>query len=145
MASPYRASVSAVQVGRYFVQQYYPVLCQRPHLVHHFYTDDSSMVRVDGNSSKTVSAKLASPLQLAGRRVYVEVRRANGSSSSSRGGREEAEEVIKMSHCKGDMVHILLTGEAIKMGMTTANKEAMDSRVRNDPKGHDTPSRSNWA
>ncbi|CAK9162168.1 unnamed protein product [Ilex paraguariensis] len=59
MASPYRASVSAVQVGRYFVQQYYPVLCQRPHLVHHFYTDDSSMVRVDGNSSKTVSAKLA--------------------------------------------------------------------------------------
>ncbi|CAK9133417.1 unnamed protein product [Ilex paraguariensis] len=361
MASPYRASVSAVQVGRYFVQQYYPVLCQRPHLVHHFYTDDSSMVRVDGNSSKTVSAKLqihalmmsrkftrivvktinsleswnggvvvvvsgtvksqdfsglrifvqtfflapqkegyfvindifhfvteevmypppvsivsenkvepqantssllpdtpdfnralevgarefeeetiveepsireppaityasivrapkgksvrsvpaqpsftknmdvagkglsreeegdllelstsvcvknlpstiraldilhefsnfgrikpdgvflrnrkeigvcfafvefesvqsaqnaikASPLQLAGRRVYVEVRRANGSSSSSRGGRE-----------------------AIKMGMTTANKEAMDSRVRNDPKGHDTPSISNWA
>ena len=61
------------------------------------------------------------------------------------GGEAEEEEGIKMSHCKGDMVHILLTGEAIKMAMTTAKREAMDSRVRNDPKGHDTPSISNWA
>ncbi|KAL2344914.1 hypothetical protein Fmac_006199 [Flemingia macrophylla] len=50
MASSYSASVSAAQVGSYFVGQYYQVLRQQPNLVHQFYSDSSSMMRVDGDS-----------------------------------------------------------------------------------------------
>ncbi|RDY10840.1 nxt3 [Mucuna pruriens] len=50
MASSYPGSVSAAQVGSYFVGQYYQVLRQQPNLVHQFYSDSSSMIRVDGDS-----------------------------------------------------------------------------------------------
>ncbi|XP_027349715.1 putative G3BP-like protein isoform X2 [Abrus precatorius] len=50
MASSYQGSVSAAQVGSYFVGQYYQVLRQQPNLVHQFYSDSSSMLRVDGDS-----------------------------------------------------------------------------------------------
>ncbi|CAL0316866.1 unnamed protein product [Lupinus luteus] len=46
-------SVSAAQVGSYFVGQYYQVLPQQPSLVHQFYSDNSSMIRVDGDSTQT--------------------------------------------------------------------------------------------
>ncbi|XP_045794180.1 nuclear transport factor 2 isoform X4 [Trifolium pratense] len=55
MASSYPGSVSAAQVGSYFVGQYYQVLRQQPDLVHQFYSDSSSMIRVDGDYSETAS------------------------------------------------------------------------------------------
>ncbi|KAL4558621.1 hypothetical protein LXL04_036822 [Taraxacum kok-saghyz] len=56
MASSYSSSVTASQVGSYFVQQYYQVLQQQPEFVHQFYTDSSTMIRVDGESTETASA-----------------------------------------------------------------------------------------
>ncbi|XP_039032549.1 nuclear transport factor 2-like [Hibiscus syriacus] len=47
-----------VQVGSYFVGQYYQVLRQQPDIVHQFYSDASSMIRVDGDSSKSASSML---------------------------------------------------------------------------------------
>ncbi|KAG8499663.1 hypothetical protein CXB51_006111 [Gossypium anomalum] len=58
MTSPYPIPVSATQVGTYFVGQYYQVLQQEPHLVHQFYSDSSTMVRVDGNNRETAAAML---------------------------------------------------------------------------------------
>ncbi|EXB46009.1 Putative G3BP-like protein [Morus notabilis] len=55
MASSYP---SAVQVGSYFVGQYYQVLQQQPDLVHQFYSETSSMIRVDGENSDSASAML---------------------------------------------------------------------------------------
>lgn len=45
-----------LQVGSFFVQQYYQVLQQQPDYVHQFYTDASSIVRVDGDSNESASA-----------------------------------------------------------------------------------------
>ncbi|KAF3436088.1 hypothetical protein FNV43_RR23180 [Rhamnella rubrinervis] len=58
MASAYPGPVSAVQVGSYFVGQYYQVLQQQPDLVHQFYSEASSMIRVDGDSIDSASAML---------------------------------------------------------------------------------------
>ncbi|KAH7517444.1 hypothetical protein FEM48_Zijuj09G0065500 [Ziziphus jujuba var. spinosa] len=58
MAAAYPGTVSAVQVGSYFVGQYYQVLQQQPDLVHQFYSDASSMIRVDGDSTDSASAML---------------------------------------------------------------------------------------
>ncbi|KAJ8899290.1 hypothetical protein K2173_018264 [Erythroxylum novogranatense] len=55
MATSYPA---AAQVGSYFVGQYYQVLKQQPNLVHQFYSDASTMIRVDGDSSDTASTML---------------------------------------------------------------------------------------
>ncbi|KAK4758028.1 hypothetical protein SAY87_019329 [Trapa incisa] len=57
MAS-YSGPVSAVQVGSYFVGQYYQVLKEHPDLAHQFYNESSSMVRIDGNSSEPASSML---------------------------------------------------------------------------------------
>ncbi|GLT41309.1 hypothetical protein SLA2020_153840 [Shorea laevis] len=48
----------AVQVGSYFVTQYYQVLQQQPELVHQFYSDNSTMVRVDGESRDSATAMM---------------------------------------------------------------------------------------
>ncbi|KAJ9543271.1 hypothetical protein OSB04_022978 [Centaurea solstitialis] len=56
MANSYSSSVTASQVGSYFVQQYYQVLQQQPEFVHQFYADSSTMVRVDGEATETASA-----------------------------------------------------------------------------------------
>ncbi|KAF5738991.1 putative Ras-GTPase-activating protein-binding protein [Tripterygium wilfordii] len=59
MASPYPApAVSAVQVGSYFVGQYYQVLKKQPDLVHHFYRDQSTMTRIDGDYIESASSLL---------------------------------------------------------------------------------------
>ncbi|CAN1270160.1 Nuclear transport factor 2 [Linum perenne] len=55
MAAPYPGPVSAIQVGSYFVAQYYRVLQQQPDLVHQFYSDASTMIRVDGDVSETAT------------------------------------------------------------------------------------------
>lgn len=49
-----------LQVGSYFVGQYYLVLQQQPDRVHQFYTEGSTMIRVDGDSSESASAMLVS-------------------------------------------------------------------------------------
>ncbi|GMI66413.1 hypothetical protein like AT5G43960 [Hibiscus trionum] len=46
------------QVGSYFVGQYYQVLRQQPDIVHQFYSDASSMIRVDGDSSESASSMM---------------------------------------------------------------------------------------
>ncbi|CAN4101272.1 unnamed protein product [Withania somnifera] len=56
MASSYSPPIGATQVGSYFVQQYYQVLQQQPDYAHQFYTDASSIVRVDGDSNESASA-----------------------------------------------------------------------------------------
>ncbi|CAN6874730.1 unnamed protein product [Brassica oleracea] len=48
----------AMQVGSYFVEQYYQVLQQQPHLIHQFYSESSKMIRVDGDSSDTADTLL---------------------------------------------------------------------------------------
>ncbi|GMI64153.1 hypothetical protein like AT5G43960 [Hibiscus trionum] len=58
MTSPYPIPVTATQVGTYFVGQYYQVLQQQPHLVHQFYSDSSTLVRVDGNNRQTAAGML---------------------------------------------------------------------------------------
>ncbi|CDP03794.1 unnamed protein product [Coffea canephora] len=52
------ASVSATQVGSYFVQQYYQILQQQPDYTHQFYNDSSTVVRVDGETTESASALL---------------------------------------------------------------------------------------
>lgn len=47
-----------IQVGSFFVRQYYQVLQQQPDCAHQFYTDASTMIRVDGELSDTASALL---------------------------------------------------------------------------------------
>ncbi|PNX63463.1 G3BP-like protein [Trifolium pratense] len=54
-----------LQVGSYFVGQYYQVLRQQPDLVHQFYSDSSSMIRVDGDYSETASDVLVIYIILA--------------------------------------------------------------------------------
>lgn len=47
-----------VQVGTYFVGQYYQVLQSQPEFVHQFYSDASTMLRIDGNARETAAAML---------------------------------------------------------------------------------------
>ncbi|CAI0386222.1 unnamed protein product [Linum tenue] len=58
MAAPYPGPVSAIQVGSYFVGQYYQVLQQKPDLVYQFYSEASTMIRVEGDDSETASTML---------------------------------------------------------------------------------------
>lgn len=50
-----------VQVGAYFFREYYRVLVYDPRNIHHFYSDNSTMTRVDGIYSETASDKLVLP------------------------------------------------------------------------------------
>ncbi|XP_022157971.1 putative G3BP-like protein [Momordica charantia] len=58
MGTPFHIPVTAAQVGTYFVGQYYQVLQQQPDYVHQFYSDASTMLRVDGNFRETATAML---------------------------------------------------------------------------------------
>ncbi|KAG5252305.1 G3BP protein [Salix suchowensis] len=57
MSSPYPppVTVKAVQVGSYFVGQYYQVLQQHPDLVHHFYTDGSTIIFIDAHCTDSAN------------------------------------------------------------------------------------------
>ncbi|XP_021897021.1 LOW QUALITY PROTEIN: putative G3BP-like protein [Carica papaya] len=46
------------KVGTYFVGQYYHVLQQQPEFVHQFYSDASTMLRIDGNTRETAAGML---------------------------------------------------------------------------------------
>ncbi|XP_050372883.1 nuclear transport factor 2-like [Argentina anserina] len=58
MATPFTIPVTAAQVGTYFVGQYYQVLQQQPDYVHQFYSEASTMLRIDGNTRDTASGML---------------------------------------------------------------------------------------
>ncbi|XP_042394099.1 nuclear transport factor 2-like isoform X1 [Zingiber officinale] len=58
MASVYPGLVDAVQVGAYFLKNYYPILQQKPELVHQFYTELSSMVRFDGTDTESANGMM---------------------------------------------------------------------------------------
>ncbi|KAF7837416.1 putative G3BP-like protein [Senna tora] len=58
MATPFPFPVTAAQVGTYFVGQYYQVLQHQPEFVHQFYSDASTMLRIDGNTRETATAML---------------------------------------------------------------------------------------
>ncbi|XP_024466375.2 nuclear transport factor 2 isoform X2 [Populus trichocarpa] len=55
---PYHIPVSAAQVGTYFVAQYYQVLQQQPEFVHQFYSDASTMLRIDGSIRESAATML---------------------------------------------------------------------------------------
>ena len=54
-----------VQVGTYFVGHYYQVLQQQPDFVHQFYSDASTMLRIDGNTGETAASMLVDPSLLS--------------------------------------------------------------------------------
>ncbi|KAH9308594.1 hypothetical protein KI387_036505, partial [Taxus chinensis] len=58
MASSYSTPVTALQVGTYFVGQYYQVLQQQPEYVHQFYTDISTMYRMDRDKQEIASGMM---------------------------------------------------------------------------------------
>ncbi|XP_057471606.1 nuclear transport factor 2-like isoform X2 [Actinidia eriantha] len=58
MATPFHFPVTAAQVGTYFVGQYYQVLQHQPELVHQFYSDASTMLRIDGTMREAATAML---------------------------------------------------------------------------------------
>ncbi|RDX68843.1 nxt3, partial [Mucuna pruriens] len=66
MATPFPIPVTAAQVGTYFVGQYYQVLQSQPEFVHQFYSDASTMLRVDGNAGETAVAMLVIFAQIHG-------------------------------------------------------------------------------
>ena len=45
-------------MGTYFVGQYYQVLQHQPEFVHQFYSDASTMLRIDGHTRETATAML---------------------------------------------------------------------------------------
>ncbi|KAL9384354.1 hypothetical protein Peur_021364 [Populus x canadensis] len=58
MAASAYPSVNAVQVGSYFVGQYYQVLQQHSDLVHQFYAGSSDMTRIDAGSTESANTML---------------------------------------------------------------------------------------
>ncbi|KAL3812419.1 hypothetical protein ACJIZ3_013687 [Penstemon smallii] len=58
MATGFPLPVTAAQVGTYFVGQYYQMLQSQPDFVHQFYSDASTMLRIDGNTRETATAML---------------------------------------------------------------------------------------
>ncbi|KAJ3680008.1 hypothetical protein LUZ60_016286 [Juncus effusus] len=56
MAAPFPGQMNAFQVGSYFVNNYYHMLQNRPDMVHQFYNNLSTMVRLDVNSMDSSTA-----------------------------------------------------------------------------------------
>ncbi|KAI8002146.1 Nuclear transport factor 2 [Camellia lanceoleosa] len=86
MATPFHLPVTAAQVGTYFVGQYYQVLQQQPDFVHQFYSEASTMLRIDGNSRETATAmlqihKLVTSLNYTG----IEIKTVHSLESWNRG------------------------------------------------------------
>ncbi|XP_070029934.1 nuclear transport factor 2-like isoform X1 [Nicotiana sylvestris] len=58
MATPFHLPVTAAQVGTYFVGQYYQMLQTQPDFVHQFYSDASTVLRIDSSTRETASGML---------------------------------------------------------------------------------------
>ncbi|KAK6940613.1 Nuclear transport factor 2 domain [Dillenia turbinata] len=89
-------------VGSYFVAQYYQVLQQQPELVHQFYNEASTMVRVDGDSSESATSilqihRLITSLQFVG----IEIKTINTLESWNGGLLVMVSGVIRMKDYVG--------------------------------------------
>ncbi|XP_024027127.1 putative G3BP-like protein, partial [Morus notabilis] len=70
----------------YFVGQYYQVLQQQPEFVHQFYSDASTMLRIDGNTRETATAMLQiHALIMSLNYTGIEIRSAHALESWSAG------------------------------------------------------------
>ncbi|KAK4776769.1 hypothetical protein SAY86_005457 [Trapa natans] len=58
MAASFPIPFTAAQIGTYFVGQYYQLLQQQPEIVHQFYSDASTMLRIDGHARETATAMM---------------------------------------------------------------------------------------
>ncbi|KAF3457829.1 hypothetical protein FNV43_RR02489 [Rhamnella rubrinervis] len=82
MATPFPFPLTAAQVGTYFVGQYYQVLKQQPEFVHQFYSDASTMLRIDGNTKEIATAMLQiHALVMSLNYTEVEIKTANSLES----------------------------------------------------------------
>ncbi|XP_072973405.1 nuclear transport factor 2-like [Typha angustifolia] len=82
MAAMFPGQVSAVQVGTFFVGQYYNTLQQQPGLVHQFYNDASTMMRIDGDATETATGMVQiHSLIMALNFTRIEIKTANFLSS----------------------------------------------------------------
>ncbi|GMH30904.1 hypothetical protein Nepgr_032747 [Nepenthes gracilis] len=54
-------TITAFQIGSYFIQQYYEILQESPHFSHQFYTDASTVTRIDGDAN---DATVSTPLEI---------------------------------------------------------------------------------
>ncbi|KAJ8763935.1 hypothetical protein K2173_003717 [Erythroxylum novogranatense] len=86
MSTPYPVPLTAAQVGTYFVDKYYQVLQQRPELVHQFYTDASTMLRLDGcNRDSAASLLQIHVLIMSLNYTRIEIKIAHALESWNRG------------------------------------------------------------
>ncbi|XP_050218043.1 nuclear transport factor 2-like [Mercurialis annua] len=58
MSTRYHIRLPADQVGGYFVTRYYKLLQQQPELIHQFYNDASTMLRVDASNQQNATTLL---------------------------------------------------------------------------------------
>ncbi|AQK96739.1 hypothetical protein ZEAMMB73_Zm00001d011384 [Zea mays] len=68
------SAAAATQVGTYFLRNYYNLLQQTPDVVHQFYSEASTMVRVDdltGNNTATRSCRSAIAKPRAGNKLLL--------------------------------------------------------------------------
>lgn len=102
MANGYTGSVSATQVGPYFVGQYYQTLQQQPDYGYHFYTDSSTVVRVDGDSTETATAMMQiHTLIMSFNYTGIEIKTINSLDSWNRGILVVVTGLVKAKHFSG--------------------------------------------
>ncbi|XP_076961180.1 nuclear transport factor 2-like isoform X2 [Bidens hawaiensis] len=87
MATPsFNLPVTAAQVGTYFVGHYYQVLQSQPDFVHQFYSDGSTVLRVDGINRETATSMLQiHALVMSLNYTGIEIRTVNALESWDRG------------------------------------------------------------
>ncbi|KAL7124159.1 hypothetical protein ABFS83_14G029200 [Erythranthe nasuta] len=86
MATAFPMSVTAAQVGTYFVGQYYQMLQNQPDFVHQFYSDASTMLRIDGNARENATAMLQiHHLVMSLHYTSIEIKTAHSLESWNRG------------------------------------------------------------
>ncbi|CAI9107552.1 OLC1v1006928C3 [Oldenlandia corymbosa var. corymbosa] len=86
MANSFASPVDATQVGSFFVQQYYQILQQQPDHAYRFYTDASSVIRVDGDVTQSASTVMdIHELVLSMNFAAIEVKTLHSLDSWNRG------------------------------------------------------------
>ncbi|KAF5736708.1 Nuclear transport factor 2 family protein with RNA binding domain isoform 1 [Tripterygium wilfordii] len=86
MATPFSIPVTAAQVGTYFVGQYYQVLQSQPDFVHQFFSDASTMLRIDGTTRETATGMLQiHALIMSLNYMGIEIKTAHSLESWNRG------------------------------------------------------------
>ncbi|XP_076959785.1 nuclear transport factor 2-like isoform X2 [Bidens hawaiensis] len=86
MATPSHLPVTAAQVGTYFVGHYYQVLQTQPDMVHQYYSDRSTLLRVDGINRETATSMLQiHALVMSLNYTGIEIKTVNALESWDRG------------------------------------------------------------